>query len=461
MQPVVVTPIVPPARWRTALVARRWIGWLLAEVWSRVQGLGDAGSRGRRLRALLEGLGGIWIKVGQLLSLRIDLLDPVMCKELARLQDRANGFPGQDALAIVAADLGQAVDAVFSEFDPNPVAAASIGQVHRARLLNGDAVAVKVQRPFVRESLNRELAFVRIVTRLLERMRIAPFMRWASLQWELEAILAEELDYLNEASAMERMHVTLRQHGLYVPAIYQDLSTARVLVMEFVTGVLMSDYIATLHGDPDRVQAWLRENNIDQGRVNRRLVRSVFRQLLEDNLYHGDLHPGNIVLLRDSRVALLDFGSVGFTEREYLERFRFFMTAIADEEYARAADMALIMGAPMPDIALEPVRAEMVQELLRWGLRSGVSALPYPLKSVDAINMAINRVFFEHRTRIRVGLPPHQSRIRHDGCNCDALVSRGRLQQGDSRVLASRRASAGREERRAIRALRAFPRRKR
>jgi ubiquinone biosynthesis protein len=396
-EPVAVRQVVPPTRWRSWGVVSRWTRWLAGEVWYRIIGSHDAVSRGRRLRAVLEDLGGIWIKVGQLLSLRIDLLSLEVCQELARLQDRAYGFPGAIACDIVATELGQPVHAVFSEFDATPLAAASIGQVHRARLRNGDAVAVKVQRPHVRESLAAELGFIRIVATLLDRLHIARFMRWESMRWELEAILSEELDYLHEASAMERMQATLPRHGLYVPQVYPEWSTRQVLVMEFVTGVLMADYIATVHANPGRVRAWERENNIDQQRVNRRFSRSILRQVIEDNLYHGDLHPGNIILLRDSRVALLDFGSVGFTEREYLEKFRLFMTAMASQEYERAADMALLLGAPMPPIDLGSVRAEIVRALEQWGLRTSIPGLPYPLKSVDAVNVAINRIFFEHR----------------------------------------------------------------
>ena len=207
-------------------------------------------------------------------------------------------------------------------------------------------------------------------------------MRWRNIRWELEEILKEELDYRREAAAMERLYASLNGRGMYVPRPPRVLDDERA-----GHGVrlrrLMSDYIIMLRADANRVRAWERQNDVDPRRVVRRFSASILKQIVEDNLFHGDLHPGNIVLLRGSRVALLDFGSVGFTDRDYLERFRLFMQALADQEYERAADIALLMAASLPDIDLAPVRAEIVRELLKWGLRTGVAGLPYSVKSVD------------------------------------------------------------------------------
>jgi ubiquinone biosynthesis protein len=395
--PVTVRPVGPPSRWRGTVVTVRWGMWLAGVALRALFRRPDSRAAGRRLRSLLESLGGVWIKVGQLLSLRIDLFDVDFCQELAQLQDRADGFSGELARRVVEEDLGRPIEQVFTEFDLQPLAAASIGQVHRARLRDGRLVAVKVRRPYVADSLDRELGLVRFFFAAFERLRIASFMRWRNVRWELEEILREELDYRREASAIQRLHATLNARGMYVPHLHSEYSTPRVLVMEFMSGVLMSDYIITLRADPQRVAAWERENDVDPRRVVRRFSASILQQIVEDNLFHGDLHPGNIVLLRGSRVALLDFGSVGFTDRDYLERFRFFMEAVAEREYERAADIALLMAASLPEIDLAPVRAEIVRELLRWGLRTGVAGLPYQTKSADAVNVAITKVFFKHR----------------------------------------------------------------
>ena len=394
---VVIVEPRPPSRFRGKTVVARVLGWALGALWLRALGRWDRESNARRVRELLEDLGGIWIKVGQLLSLRIDLFSVELCRELTRLQDAATGFPAAMARRTIEADLGR-LDEIFDFFDDQPIAAASIGQVHRARLRRGGAwVAVKVRRPFIETIFAQEVTLVRFWVRVAEALHVLPFMQWRHMQWELERILREELDYRFEGSAIERMRRSLEPHRMYVPALYGDYTTARVLVMELVTGVQMSDYIKTLHANPSRVRDWERENDVDPHRVVRRFSYSILRQILEDNLYHGDLHPGNIVLLRQSRVALLDFGTVGFTERAYLEKFSLFMSSLTRDEFEKAADMALMMAGPLPRADLSRIRGEVVRELRAWRARSAVRTLPYPAKSVDSVNVAITKVLFRHR----------------------------------------------------------------
>jgi predicted unusual protein kinase regulating ubiquinone biosynthesis (AarF/ABC1/UbiB family) len=219
---------------------------------------------------------------------------------------------------------------------------------------------------------------------------------------------------------MQRLRANLLRRGMYVPHVYSDLCTGRVLVMEFVSGVLMSDYIATLRTDPQRVEAWQRANNVDPKRISRRFSLSILRQIIEDNLYHGDLHPGNIVLLRDSRVVLLDFGAVGSTDREYLLLFSALMEATAKREYSRATDIALLMTGRLPRTDVSGARAEVTRELQAWGRRADVATLPYTVKSADALNLAIMRTFFKHGItfewaflRIRRALAPMDATAMH------------------------------------------------
>ena len=394
--PVAIAAAVRSSGWRIVPTLLQLTRSLVAETRASDGGAGSA-VRGRRVRALLERLGGLWIKVGQLLSLRIDLFSVDFCQELAGLQDRVPGFPGEDARRLIEQELGRPLHEIFADFDPHPVAAASIGQVHRARLHDGAVVAVKVRRPFVEELLVRELRLIRIAISLLTWLRLARFMRWKQFQWEIESILQEELDYRREASSMTRLRRNLTPRGMYVPRVYAGLSTARVLVMEYVSGVLMSDYITTLHRDPRRVAAWRRTNNVDPKRLALRFSLSILRQIIEDNLYHGDLHPGNVVLLRNSRVALLDFGTAGTTDRQLLELFSRLMQALGEQQYERAVDFALLMTGRIPRVDLARVRAEVVRELSTWGRRTDVPSLPYSVKSVDAVNVALSRAFFRHR----------------------------------------------------------------
>src|SRR5207249_3309847 len=197
-------------------------------------------------------------------------------------------------------------------------------------------------------------------------------------------------------SNMKRMRKSLRRHNIYVPKVFSRYSSRRVLVTEFIAGALMSDYIELKRANPIGLAAWLNENNIDPQLMARRLCFSLFRQVMEDNLYHGDLHPGNIILLRDSRVALLDFGTIGFLESEYLDKFRLFIKALATHDYSKAADMAFLLLANVPVTDLEPAKEDMIRCLRAWSARTYVKELPYHEKSVDSAWSEVGKVMFAY-----------------------------------------------------------------
>jgi ubiquinone biosynthesis protein len=378
-----------------ATVLLRYIGGL---AWLRLAGALDAHVAGERLRHGFEQLGGLWLKVGQLLSLRIDLFPLGFCQELAVLQHGSIGFPASAARQIVEADLGVSIEHHFDEFDDEPFAVASIGQVHRARLrLEGVVVAVKVQKPDAARLFASDLAFVRGFVAVLRLVRFWPHMRWDWGYDELRAVMREEIDFHYEASAMRRMRRTLRKHSVYVPRVFRRYSSRRVLVAEFIDAVPMAEYVQAAEGAPDRLAAWLDENNIDPRKVARRLILSLFRQMLEDNLYHGDLHPGNILLLRDNRIALIDFGATNFTEREYLQKFRLFMVALATRDYAKSADLSLMLTASLPDLDQDTVKDELVRALRAWATRTDVPELPYHDKSIDNAAIEVVRILVSHK----------------------------------------------------------------
>jgi ubiquinone biosynthesis protein len=190
------------------------------------------------------------------------------------------------------------------------------------------------------------------------------------------------------------MRRTLRPHGIYAPRVFH--ATARVLVTEFIDGVLMAEYIQVLNRDPGRVNAWLAENGVDPDRVGRRLIVSLLRQIQEDNLFHGDLHPGNIKLLRNSKVALIDFGACSFTEREYLQRFRLTVRALADGSFDKAADLTLLLCGALPRVNLDGVKEGFVQAMRIWAAKTGVAGVPYHEKSVAVIYNDVIRILYEH-----------------------------------------------------------------
>jgi ubiquinone biosynthesis protein len=393
--PIARTPL---AGWRAPAVATMLLRYALALLWLRLTGGLDARVAGERLRAGFEHLGGLWLKVGQLLSLRIDLFPLPFCQELAILQHGSIGFPGSVARGIVEADLGASIEHYFDEFDAEPFAVASIGQVHRARLRQeGVVVAVKVQKPEAARLFASDLAFVRAFVTVLRLVRFWPHMRWDWGYDELRSVMREEIDFHYEASAMRRMRRTLRRHTVYVPRVFRRYSSRRVLVCEFIDAVPMAEYVQAAEAAPDRLAAWLRENDIDPRKVARRLILSLFRQMLEDNLYHGDLHPGNILLLRNNRVALIDFGATNFTEREYLQKFRLFMRALATRDYAKGADLSLMLTASMPDLDQDTVKDELVRALRAWATRTDVPELSYHDKSIDNAAIQVVTILVRHK----------------------------------------------------------------
>jgi ubiquinone biosynthesis protein len=394
-QPILILPAPEPSRLPGLSVMMRVARWAMAALWLRVSGRGNPAAYGRLFRELLEDLGGLWIKLGQLLSLRVDILPYEFARELLQLQVKAVGFPPRDAIAILESDLGLPIDQVFSEFDETPLAAASMGQVHCARLKSsGVRVAVKVQRPYLPRTFTHQLKVIRRFARMLQIVGFRPHMRWDDAIWELQQMMHEEMDCRYEGGSTRRMRRTLKPHGIYAPKVFH--ASERVLITEFVDGVLMADYIQMLRRDPERLAAWLNENDIDPRTIGRNLTLSILRQIIEDNLYHGDLHPGNIMLLRHNRVALIDFGSCSFTELGYLELFRLSIQALAQRDYAKAADISLMLSGRLPRVDLDEIRDQFIRAMIEWANRAAIRELPYHEKSVAALYNVLIRIMYDH-----------------------------------------------------------------
>jgi ubiquinone biosynthesis protein len=335
------------------------------------------------------------------------------------LQGQVVGFPPDIARSIVERELGGPIERYFDEWVEMPFAAASIGQIHRAKLKREQVwVAVKIQRPGLAESCARDLRIVEWITWVLRALRIYPFMRWEDGLRELREIMNEELDCRYEASAYSRMKKSLKPHKLYVPVVFQRYTTKYILVTEFIHATLMVDYIHMFNTDPGRLAIWLRENNINPHVVARRLMQSIFRQLFEDNLYHGDLHPGNIILLRDNRVALIDFGAVAFTDQEYLQKSQLFFEALVTRDYSKAADTAFLLAGALPRIDLEEVKEDLVELLRAWGSRNLVRELPYHERSLDNAFVELSRTMFKYRCGVKWAL----MRLRRATATLDASV---------------------------------------
>jgi len=251
-------------------------------------------------RRLLR-LGPTFIKIGQSVSTRADLLPLAYVKELSKLQDSVPPFPHDEAMRIIERELGKPVDDLYAEFDSQPIAAASLGQVYRARLHSGETVAVKVQRPRLETIINFDIAVLRGIARFMGRFpKIVRGIDWEGTLNEFAATIFEEMDYVQEGHNAE----TFRGHfkswrEVYVPVIHWSHVSPRVLTMEFIGGTKVLD-----------VQT-LTERGVNPPDVVKLIARTYLKQLLEDGFFHADPHPGNLRVMDDGRLAFFDFGMVG------------------------------------------------------------------------------------------------------------------------------------------------------
>ncbi len=308
-------------------------------------------SRGERLRLALEELGPIFVKFGQAVSTRRDLLPPDLADELAKLQDRVPPFPGSEARALIEQAYGRSVTETFSQFEESPLAAASIAQVHAARLHSGEEVVVKVLRPGMRAVIERDLEVLHALAELAQRYwsegrRLRP----RELVGEYQKTILDELDLMREAANASQLKRNFAgSELLYVPEVYWDYCRTEVMVLERIHGVPISD-MASLKGAGTNIRL-LAENG----------VRIFFTQVFRHNFFHADMHPGNIFVLLDDparpRYAAVDFGIVGsldVRDQQYLaENF----LAVFDRDYRRVAQLHLDSGWVPPGTRLEEMES--------------------------------------------------------------------------------------------------------
>jgi len=283
-----------------------------------------------QLRKNLIRLGPTFIKIGQSLGTRGDLLPIAYIKELSTLQDQVPAFPTTEAYAQIESELGRALQEAYAEIDAQPIAAASLGQVYRARLHTGEEVAIKVQRPHLRGIITFDISVLRRITRFLTRFpQLNENADWEGMLGEFSETIHEEMDYAQEGRNADRFREHFKDwRAIHVPKIYWTHSTARVLTMEFIRGTKVIETEA------------LRARRISPVKVNRLLVRTYLKQLLEDGFFHADPHPGNLLVMDSGHLAFFDFGMVGrITPRLQSQMIDAFFHVVARDVHGLAQDL--------------------------------------------------------------------------------------------------------------------------
>lgn len=343
-------------------------------------------TRAERIRLALEELGPTYIKLGQVLSTRADLIPPDLLQELSKLQDEVPPFGFDEVRRIVTRELGAPPDEAFAAFDAEPLASASIGQVHRARLPEGDEVAVKIRRPGIHGIIEIDLEIMLHLATLMERhIEELAFHRPVKIVEEFARTLEREIDFTIEAGNMERLALlTLEDPTVYIPKVYRTHTTGRILTTEYIEGVKISDLEA------------LEAHGFQRPEIVRRGAALLFRQIFEFGFFHGDPHPGNIFVLPGHVIGLVDFGIVGLVDRQTREDFVDLVDAVVHRREGRTAQvlLKLTIWDDKPDMRQfeKDVADFMSRHLYR------------PLKDIHMGRLLTHLLELAHRSRLRI--PP-------------------------------------------------------
>lgn len=343
-------------------------------------------SRPQRVRMAFEELGPTYIKFGQILSTRPDLIPVRYTKELAKLQDAVPSFDFSQVRQTVEAEFGSPLEKFFDVFEEIPFASASIGQVHKARLPDGETVAVKVQRPGIKKTIEIDLEIMLHLATLMEHnIEEMSLYRPVKIVEEFARTLEKEIDYTIEATTMERFGRNfLDDPTIYIPKVFRDTTSERVLTMELIKGIKISEI--------DKIET----AGYDREMITVRGTSFILKQVFEHGFFHADPHPGNIFLLPENVICLLDFGMTGTVDRQTREEFVNLIDSVVQQHESRATQVLLRLANwnDDPDIQLleKDVADFMGQHLYK------------PLKDIE-IGKLLNNLL-ELISRHRLMIPP-------------------------------------------------------
>jgi len=331
--------------------------------------------RAARLRRVLQRLGGTFVKVGQQMSIRTDVFHPIYCRELERLLDNAEPIPIAYVREVLERQAGKPLAAIFADFNDEPIGKASIACVYKAQLLTGEVVAVKIRRPHIKRHFQTDLAALGCVLRTAEFLTFLRPRVSVTFRAELELMLLEEVDFHLEMRYQELFRRYLKKRkklNTTAPKVYFDLCGPDVLVSEFVTGVWMKDLMEGVEsGDPCYLEE-LRSLDIDPKKVAKQLVRASHYGFFECPFFHGDPHPGNIVIQPGNRIVMVDFGACGvFAERERIQLAQMHYYH-AQEDVGGMVQCVIQLMEPLPPIDIDELRRRLENEWWKgfYGIKS-------------------------------------------------------------------------------------------
>ncbi len=329
----------------------------------------------RRFRLLLSDLGPTFVKLGQVLSTRGDLLPAEFIDELSELQDNVPPFPLEQVRAQIKAAFGKELEELFAEFTPEPMAAASIAQVHKAKTREGDEVVVKVQRPGISEQVRADLSVLHYLARMLEAVieEVGVYTPTGIIE-EFDRAIHEELDFLTEAANVRAFYKNYQgKTDTKIPRVYDELTTRTVMTMEFIRAPKLS-------------QAQLTDE--EKQKLAETILRGAFKQLFEDGLFHGDPHPGNLLVLPGPVLALIDFGLVGRVTRQMQDTLISLILAIAVKDSESVARILYRIGAPDSRANLMAFRTD-IEAIIGTYLPTQLKDLSAKLLLRDLLNLAV------------------------------------------------------------------------
>jgi ubiquinone biosynthesis protein len=389
----------PSLKWRGGFLIYQLLLFHLRLAWIFIQNKLTPTSYAVQLRIFLETMGSLWISVGQMIALRRDVISLEISEELAKLDEIGSVQPFSVVRAIIEKDLNIVLENEYEQFGEFPFASTVITQTHRALLKsNHKWVSVKIVHSYAEALFNRDLQLINITIRFLHWFNVQSCMNWMQLYSEINAILQKELDLRYEASSLKLLRKNMRTHeGIHIQKVYEHLSNIHVLTNEYFSGALMSDYINLKKNDPIRLNIWLEKHNIDADKVAKRLFQTVYRQIFEDNFFHSDVYPGNIVLLRNSHLGFINCRNVAWQEAERLEKLRMSFEALAYAEYSTAAEIFFLLASKLPIVDLAEVKFQIIRSWRVWEIRSHLKDLPYDEKSINYMFRGLYKIIYTNQ----------------------------------------------------------------